>query len=67
MSKQNGGFNICNEMQRLKQETERADSISFQKKFKTGNQEISSLRVLGSHRWAAGFFSLSICAGEFVD
>lgn len=67
MSKQNGDFNICNEMQRLKQETVRVDSISFQKKFKTGNQEISLLRVLGSHRWGAGFFSLSVCTGEIVN
>lgn len=67
MSRQNGDFNICNEKQRLKQETAGADSISFQKKFKIGSQEISFLGVLGPHRWAAGFFAPSICADEIED
>lgn len=55
MSKQNGDFNICNELQRLKQETLREDSIPFQKKFKTGNQEISFLTQIGAHLWELGF------------
>jgi len=67
VSKQNGDFSICSEMQRLKQETVRVDSISFQKKFQTENREITFLRLLGSCGWGAGFFSLSMCAGEIVD